>query len=1069
VRSAETMKKSATLLSVRARHCCSPLDLGREFCLSTRVICFIWVGLATLLGISAYVLPNHWSSPRHGKILASNGSSSIPGRWVNGRYLRFEDAVVASNAELAGYAHKLASEPAGQAPSEIATDRALLALLDGKPSAAATILRKGLDRSPSDSVLLNNLAVVELASANQGNSASLIGALDALEQCLRLQPDLKEALFNRALVLEQFSLKGSARDAWSDYVSLESDVSWTEVAKKHLTYVEEPSVEQKWYTVRPLLQNAAERGDNRQVVDLVAQFPQSSRILVQEDIIPQWANARLLGDRAASTRVLGIAQQISEALLQHNGESSAADAVKEIERAEGRGRGSDLARGYISFLEGLKNYQELQPQKALPLLYKAQEIFKSTGSSSLLHWTNFWLAGTRYYLGQRQTAEAEIEELLSFSDISKYPALRGRAFWSLGLMMLVRSDFSASLQNYSAAIEEFNKLGELENLGAVQALAAENLHVLGAEDESWRIRVQALQELNLFPSSVRLHNLLSEAADHLVSSGQIAVAQYFHTEDLLVSKRIGNPAIVAEALLGRSRDLFALGHVDAAWSDMHEAQKQITEILDEPTRRRLQADASLAAGGLADATTAPVLIKDLSLAVDYYEKAEISPLAALAHLMRARVLLLLDREAEVEDDLKAATELHEAAVGAIDSRDARISYRKQWQSVFDQIIELEAVRRNNPEAAFSVLEYARSGQKASISTKDIGERLRPGEVLVEYALLPDKLLIWIVSKGSVDFVVTGIDGSRLKSLVEKFAKGLKLSAKSSLWQRSAAALSRYLIDPVVERAPNAKLWILVPDRCLAKIPFAGLQIPASGRYLIQDRSIIYEPSASRWAAMSSAMGADAEEEKQVKPEEQHLLAVGDPMPNFKAHPSLGELPGAASEVKEVANLYSQKTILLGKQATPLNFLHALRKAGVVHFAGHAVFSDKGISSSKLFLWPGQERGANPTISVDELGQLDLRHIKIFILSACETAAGGIGDREGMPGFADALLGAGVSSVVAARWEIPDQRSREFFVNLHRNLLAGETAEKALRLAQIESIRAGQGPDFWASFEIFGGI
>jgi CHAT domain-containing protein len=184
---------------------------------------------------------------------------------------------------------------------------------------------------------------------------------------------------------------------------------------------------------------------------------------------------------------------------------------------------------------------------------------------------------------------------------------------------------------------------------------------------------------------------------------------------------------------------------------------------------------------------------------------------------------------------------------------------------------------------------------------------------------------------------------------------------------------------------------------------------------------------------------------------------------------LGELRDAASEAQEVANLYSQKMLLLDRQATRANFLRALRQATVVHFAGHAIFASDEPLSSKLILTPGQGSSLGSTISARELAKMDLHHVGLFILSACDTGARGAGRRDGFPGFVDALLGAGVSSVVATQWRMPDQQSRLFFVEFHRIILAGKPADEALRLAQVEAIHGGQSTGFWAALEILGDI
>ncbi len=996
---------------------------------------------------------------------AFRSTRQVPGRWVNGSTLKFEDETTASPSVHALDARKIALEADGATSPAIVIDQALLALLDGKPLTAARLLEQGLFRSPSEVSLLNDLAVVDLARAAQGDSYSLILGLDAVERCLNFQPNLKEALFNRALILERLSLISQAREAWDSYIDLKEDGPWTETARSHLASIERTSLEEYWRLDSFVLQKAAEAGEGGNIASLVARYPQPSRMLVQEEILIRWAKARISGDMEGASRESRIGKRIAAALLRLNGERSASDAIQEIESAETRDKGIQLAEAYLSLEKGLRAYQNLQPQKALPLLSQARKVFASTGSSSAMLWADFWLAGTNYYLGHNLAAEAKLGTLLSSPNIYQYSALRGRVFWSLGLIMLVRSEYSQAIQNYHSALSEFERLGELENIGAVQALIAENLRYLGEERQAWAARTIALAQLSSFPSSVRLHNVLADAADQLVSSGLPTVARYFHSEDFEVSRRIGKTATVAEALLGRSRDLFALGYLDLAWADIREAKNHIASITDTPTRKRFEADAGLAAGEFADAATAKSLTEEISLAVDYYDKIKSSNLAALARLVRARVLLLTNQTAEAEHDLRTAIGLHESGASSIDEPGARAAYRKQWQSVFDETIELQAVQRHDPESAFSMLEYAKDGKTTGIRYVSIQRYLQPGDALVEFALLRNRILLWVIHGEFVDFTSVELNGKRLDHLIEKLIVDLRGPDNAESFRRESAVLFETLARPVLIRAPMASRWIVVPDRSLEQIPFAALWDTNRSRFLIEDRIIVYEPAASRFIESHRLSGvAGRRQAKRL-----NLAVIGNPRPDRRRYPTLTDLQGAESEADEVAALYARKTILKRERATRGAFFKALTESDAVHFAGHSSFSKEDPMASVLFLAADRNSDSESAVHVRELIQIDLRHIELFILSACETSPAGGAIREGLPGFAGSLLAAGVASVVATRWQIPDQSSRTLLVNFHRRFIAGQNGDEALQGVQIDSIEAGDSPRVWAAFNIFGAV
>ena len=64
----------------------------------------------------------------------------------------------------------------------------------------------------------------------RGDQRDATAALDALDQALSLSPSVKEAWFNRALLLEQVNRPSDALAAWSKYLELTDDQAWRDEA-----------------------------------------------------------------------------------------------------------------------------------------------------------------------------------------------------------------------------------------------------------------------------------------------------------------------------------------------------------------------------------------------------------------------------------------------------------------------------------------------------------------------------------------------------------------------------------------------------------------------------------------------------------------------------------------------------------------------------------------------------------------------------------------------------------------------------------------------------------------------
>src|SRR4051794_10909219 len=79
--------------------------------------------------------------------------------------------------------------------------------------------------------------------ANAGKGLEDLGrSLEYLKQALELQPDLLEALFNRAIVHQQQGLNGQAEADWYSYLEKDPSSAWAKEAQQRLKLLEEKKV-----------------------------------------------------------------------------------------------------------------------------------------------------------------------------------------------------------------------------------------------------------------------------------------------------------------------------------------------------------------------------------------------------------------------------------------------------------------------------------------------------------------------------------------------------------------------------------------------------------------------------------------------------------------------------------------------------------------------------------------------------------------------------------------------------------------------------------------------------------
>ena len=102
------------------------------------------------------------------------------------------------------------------------------------------------------------------------------------------------------------------------------------------------------------------------------------------------------------------------------------------------------------------------------------------------------------------------------------------------------------------------------------------------------------------------------------------------------------------------------------------------------------------------------------------------------------------------------------------------------------------------------------------------------------------------------------------------------------------------------------------------------------------------------------------------------------------------------------------------------------------------------------------------ITAEEIAMLDLRNTQLVVLSACETAIG-TNFQEGFGGLVRAFKNAGVKSVLASLWKVPDDATAKLMISFYKIFLSGTEMHLALKMAQKEVSKLYPDPYYWASF------
>jgi CHAT domain-containing protein len=327
----------------------------------------------------------------------------------------------------------------------------------------------------------------------------------------------------------------------------------------------------------------------------------------------------------------------------------------------------------------------------------------------------------------------------------------------------------------------------------------------------------------------------------------------------------------------------------------------------------------------------------------------------------------------------------------------------------------------------------------------------------------------------------------------------KIQVRSSK-DLSGQELRRLLWKPLERHLEGVSLVLLAPDGPLGRLPFAALPGNSPDRYLIEEIAIAVLPIPRLLRNVADGETATAK---------RSLLLVGDV--DFDAEPGALEkkppaiasarngsdrrwspLPGTRGEMDSIGKLFSQRfgsdrtKAMRRDQATESAFREESAKHSIIHVATHGFFapieaesadSKAGgeASSAPPTIWTlypglscglvfaGANRPLDPNrddgiLSAMEVADLDLSHVDLAVLSACETGLGKDAAGEGVLGLQRAFQLAGAKTTVTSLWSIPDEPTRILMEQFYAKLLDPKVPRsklEALREAQLWMLREGR--------------
>ena len=719
-----------------------------------------------------------------------------------------------------------------------------------------------------------------------------------------------------------------------------------------------------------------------------------------------------------------------------------ADGIERIRQALKRGganAASQLAEAHVEFGNGRRLFLSDRLRDAADCFERAARGFRSA-ESPYADWAPLYRSVAHRTDGKSEAALALLDAATPPRTCPRYRYLCGRIHWMRGVVRVAQGELVEAIAEHRQALADFEAVGETEYAVGTESLLAEDYFYLGDATESWRHQSLATARLYDVPNNARRHLVLMEGVFVATWSEMPEVALHYLNTLVDMDEAEHDVAGIPEAYLHRARVKGLLGD-RTALADLDRAAISLTAVADAGLKARDGAEIeAVRADLLHDRTDESVAAA--SSALEYFRQAQFRYRSVMILRSRARAWLESGRVDLAERDLDAGVELFEEQRQLLSQPDARLTaYEDAW-GTFRDMIRLQALVKHRPDIA---LRYAERGRGRSLlESLDRPDEVRPASrvdpappwsqdtVVLYYATLPDRLLIWALTASGTTFKESLVPAATLSSQV-RAVKAASLRGAST--DALTSLLYEELIAPVASAVAPAVEIVIVPDAGLHDLPFGLLRQP-TGRYLIEDHAMALAASLSL-LQRSAAPGV-------------HGAAPGRALIVQPPEGSSTPLAGANREAVAIASLYPEAQTLLGAEATKARMIALARSYDVVHFAGHAQSNARYPQLSHLVVAPDL-RGDTDFMAY-ELSELPIGRTRLTVLASCDTASGRASAGEGVLSLARPILASGVPWVVASLWELDDRAASELFPRFHRLVRSGLAPHVALRDAQLALMR-----------------
>jgi CHAT domain-containing protein/lipoprotein NlpI len=1015
---------------------------------------------------------------------------------------RGEGAPVVDKKELDSASTLLANSFLNGETAENLQNAGRIYLVKGEFDEAIPQFEKAIKMTPGNARIYNDLGVayLEKSKPSAGNKnvpdhdAQTV-ALEQFSKAIELDPSFLEPRFNRAICYQEMKLFGEAKDAWDEYLKHDPDSKWANEARQNLKPLSEPPQARSPDDVLQDFLEAYKKKDDEAAFQIVSK----NREMISGKLIPQQlAFLFLTGEATKRKEYLAALNYTGRLEKERSGDPYFFDIAQYYSSASEEDRELS-AKANESLNEGYGRCLAGDCKNALDSFDAAHEIFSQAGNSGEARLCDYWAGYALNRQGRLDESTRRLAELAEFGQDKGYKWLTAQALSNLAINMVASKNLSKALDYNRKALVLSAEVSDLYLTEKVSTQIAENYHHMGNYSQGVAHVYKAL-ELAASPEASQRQKFrdYDAAASVFFAMKDYNTALAYQRESLEMASKTGDNSFFNIAYTGIGSIIGAQGKYQEAFDAFGKAMEIAEGFQMDALKNKTIAYAKLQlahvqrqAGKCGDAE------KNYGEAISFFDTDDYRAYSYDAH--KGRLLCYEEKKDDVSfgAELPTILDLFNEYREKITEEQNQNTFFDNEQDVYDIAIDHE-FKDSNYEAAFNYSEESRartllelqksrkniSQENAEIKLSrdvapplklaEIQQRMPAGVQILQYSVLADKTLAWIITKENFEVIKIDISAGDLHDKAAAYLSSIVLNDDLSVQKSREAAkeLFRLLIAPIEAKLDANTEICIIPDKVLFRLPFAALVSPVDNTYFISGHRFSIAPSATIFLHCSERaqeLGRKAEES---------LLIIGNPKFNKDDFPELAklkDLTAAETEAKDISQLYLKKVVLASPNASKKTVEEALPAADVVHFAGHYLVNDGQPLLSGFVLTEGPDKSElkDMLLANHEIIGGNLLNAKLVVLSACQTGVERFYNGEGMIGSSRAFLAAGVPLVVASQWDVDSNASAELMIRFHRyRKQEGLSTVEALRRSQLDMLQGEnilyRNPYYWAGFEAIGG-